>query len=145
MGEVAGLNAARGSVQANLAGSVAMRLFGAEVCAAGIDAEEGVRAGLDAVRVDSEGEDVRISIVYDRTTRRVHGIQAAGPGALSLSEYASFAVASGASLEELAYHESPYLPGLNNDSSPIGLTAGRGLTLLEARNIEASRPNLRHG
>jgi NADPH-dependent 2,4-dienoyl-CoA reductase/sulfur reductase-like enzyme len=153
MGEVAGLNAAGGTVRANLAGSMALDLFGVEVCTAGIEVEEGVRAGLDVARADSEGEmrdglfgggDVCTSIVYGRSTRRVHGIQVAGPGALSLSEYASLAVSSGAVLEDLAYHESPYLPNFNKDKSPISLTAGKALSHVQDQSIEAQGTHLRH-
>lgn len=152
MGDVAGINAAGGAVQARLAGCLAMRLFGVEVCAAGIEAEEGARIGLDTVRVDSEVVDdlsganpVYASVVYDRSTRRVHGIQVAGAGALSLSEYASLVVALGVSLEELAYHESPYLPGFNRDRCPIALTAGKALAQPEPRTLEAPSTHLRHG
>jgi NADPH-dependent 2,4-dienoyl-CoA reductase/sulfur reductase-like enzyme len=153
MGEVAGLNAAGRAVRANLAGSMALDLFGVEVCTAGINLEEGVRAGLDVARADSEDErrdclfgggDVCTSIVYSRSTRRVHGMQAAGPGALSLSEYASLAVSSGAVLEDLAYHESPYLPNINKDISPIALTAGKALAQVQERSIEAQGTHLRH-
>jgi pyruvate/2-oxoglutarate dehydrogenase complex dihydrolipoamide dehydrogenase (E3) component len=152
MGEVAGLNAAGGTARADLAGSMALDVFGVQVCAAGIDVEEGVRAGLDVARADSEDEggrgdgvlaaDIYASVVYDRSTRRVHGIQVAGPGALSLSEYASLAVSSGAGLEALAYHESPYLPNFNEDKSPIALTASKVLARVQERRIEAQGTHL---
>jgi NADPH-dependent 2,4-dienoyl-CoA reductase/sulfur reductase-like enzyme len=153
MGEVAGLNAAGGKVKANLAGSMVLDLFGVEVCTVGIDIEEGKRAGFDVARVETEdkredglfgGEGVCTAIVYDRATGRVRGIQVAGPGALSLSEYASLAVASGMSLEDLAYQESPYLPNFNKDKSPIALTACRALSQVQGRTIEAQGTHLRH-
>lgn len=152
MGDVAGVNAAGGAVQARLAGSLALRLFGVEICAAGIEAEEGIRAGLDTVRVDSEhdmddlpGLDrVYTSLVYDRSTRRVNGIQVAGEGTLALSDYVSLAVALGLSLEELAYHESPYLPNFNRDVCPIALTAGKALVNPEPGTFEAPSTHLRH-
>ena len=84
-----------------------------------------------------------LSIVYDRSTLRVHGIQVAGNGAISLSEYASLAVSSGATLEALAYQESPYLPHFNRDASPIALTAGRVLAQVQERRIEAQGTHLR--
>jgi NADPH-dependent 2,4-dienoyl-CoA reductase/sulfur reductase-like enzyme len=153
MGEVAGSNAAGAAIRANLARSMSLRLFGVEVCAAGVDTEEAARAGLDAVRVDSEcaavegapsGASVCVSVVYDRTTRKVHGIQAAGQGALSLSEFCSLAVASEMSLEQLAYHESPYLPNFNTGKSPIALTAGRALSPVQERTVEAQGTHLRY-
>jgi NADPH-dependent 2,4-dienoyl-CoA reductase/sulfur reductase-like enzyme len=155
MGEVAGLNAAGGAARADLACSMAVDVFGLQVCTAGIDVEEGIRAGLDVARADSEDEGMRrrgedgmldadtyASIVYDRSTLRVHGIQVAGPGTLSLSEYASLAVSSGAGLEALAYHDSPYLPNFNKDKSPIALTAGKVLAHVQERRIEAQGTHL---
>ncbi|MDG6925960.1 MAG: FAD-dependent oxidoreductase [Nitrososphaerota archaeon] len=153
MGEVAGSNASGAAVRANLARSMALRIFGLEVCAAGVDIEEAARAGIDAVRVESEcaargdpsdGASVYASIVYDRPTRKVHGIQVAGPGALSLSEFCALAVASEMSLDQLAYHESPYLPSFNTDQSPIALTAGRALARVQERRVEAQGTHLRY-
>jgi NADPH-dependent 2,4-dienoyl-CoA reductase/sulfur reductase-like enzyme len=148
MGEVAGLNAAGVVAKAALARSMAVDIFGVEVMTAGIDLEEGLRAGLDVARVDSE-EGARCdagpvaSIVYERSNLRVHGIQVAGPGALSLSEYVSLAVSSGVSLQQLAYPESPYLPSFNKDKPPIALTAGKALGQAQ-RRIEAQGTHLRY-
>jgi NADPH-dependent 2,4-dienoyl-CoA reductase/sulfur reductase-like enzyme len=129
MGEAAGINAAGGMARASLSRCIALDLFGIELCSTGIDVEGAKKTGLDAVEVESGTEcgPIDVSLVYDRTTHRLYGIQVAGPGALSLSDYASFAVSSGARLEELAHHESPYLPHFNRDRSPISLTAGKAL------------------
>jgi NADPH-dependent 2,4-dienoyl-CoA reductase/sulfur reductase-like enzyme len=129
MGDAAGINAAGGMARASLSRCLALDLFGVELCTAGIDADAAKKMGLDATEVDS-GEDcgpICTSLVYDRTTHRLYGIQVAGPGALSLSDYVSFVVSSGARLDDLAHHESPYLPHFNRDRSPISLTAGQAL------------------
>jgi NADPH-dependent 2,4-dienoyl-CoA reductase/sulfur reductase-like enzyme len=129
MGEVAGVNAAGGAARASISRCLALELFGVEVCVAGLDADGARRAGLDAVEFDASGEDGEpdTSLVYDRVTLRLYGVQLAGRGALALSDYVSLVVASGASLGDLAYQESPYLPSFNRGRSPISLTAGRAL------------------
>jgi NADPH-dependent 2,4-dienoyl-CoA reductase/sulfur reductase-like enzyme len=130
MGEVAGINAAGGTARASLSRCIALELFGVELCTTGIDTDGARKMGLDAVEFESgaEGGPIGTSLVYDRTTHRLYGIQVAGPGALSLSDYASYAISSGGRLDDLAYNESPHLPLFNRDRSPISLTAGRALT-----------------
>jgi NADPH-dependent 2,4-dienoyl-CoA reductase/sulfur reductase-like enzyme len=129
MGEIAGVNAAGGAARASMSRCLALDLFGVEVCVAGLDADGARSAGLDAVEFNALGEkgEPDASLVYDRVTLRLYGVQLAGRGALALSDYISLAVASGASLGDLAYQESPYLPSFNRDRSPISLTAGRAL------------------
>jgi NADPH-dependent 2,4-dienoyl-CoA reductase/sulfur reductase-like enzyme len=130
MGEVAGVNAAGGAARASISRCLALDLFGVEVCVAGLDADGARRAGLDAVEFDALGENGEpdTSLVYDKVTLRLYGVQLAGRGALGLSDYISLAVASGTSLGDLAYQESPFLPSFNRDKSPISLTASRALT-----------------
>jgi hypothetical protein len=151
MGEVAGVNAAGGAARAEATGTMALEVFGIEVCTAGIGVEEGTSAGLDVERADSgeTGTDgmaggTYASLVYDRSTLKVHGVQVAGPGAIALSEYVSLVVSCGSTLESLAYHESPYLPNINKDKPPIGLTAGKILRQIQERGIEAQGTHLRH-
>jgi pyruvate/2-oxoglutarate dehydrogenase complex dihydrolipoamide dehydrogenase (E3) component len=129
MGEAAGTNAAGGTAIASLSRCIALDLFGVELCVAGIDADGARRLGQDVVEFESEGEkeDLTISLAYDRVTHRLFGVQMVGRGALLLSDYVSFAVSSRARLDDLAYHECPYVPHLNRDRSPISLTAGRAL------------------
>ncbi len=130
MGKAAGANAAGGAAVASLSRCIALDLFGVELCVAGIDADEARRLGKDVVEFESEGgsEDLTISLSYDRVTHRLFGVQMVGRGALRLSEYVSFAVSSRARLDDLAYHECPYVPHLSREGSPISLTAGRALT-----------------
>jgi NADPH-dependent 2,4-dienoyl-CoA reductase/sulfur reductase-like enzyme len=138
MGRTAGGNAARGGLaEAGLAGSFALDVFGTEVCMAGIDVTEGRAVGLGLIEMEDEDEAntdggtsegaFRASMVFERDSHRVYGIQAAGRGALSLSGYVSAIVSSHASLEEIFHQESPYRPLSDKGSSPICLTAGRFL------------------
>jgi len=153
MGEVAGLNASGASLRTRLTASMALDLFGVEVCSAGIGVEEGAYAGLDLAQVDLETEVQGVAsaggrfwttIVYDGLTQRVRGMQVAGKGALSLSEFVSLAVSLGVGLDDLAYLDSPYLPSLNRDRSPIALTAGKALAHVQERRIDAQGTDLRH-
>ncbi len=141
MGRTAGRNAAGGGLaEAGLAGSFAFNAFGTEVCVAGIDVPEGRMVGLDLAEMEDEeerggggeaSEGVFVaSMVFERDSHRVYGVQAAGAGSLSLSSYISAVVASHSRLEDILYQESPYLPLLEEEASPICLTAGRFLTRL---------------
>ncbi len=129
MGETAGVNAAGGMARVSMSRCLTLDFFGVELCSAGLDAEGAKKVGFDAVEFETDGEGggPDTSIVYDRVTRRLYGVQMAGQGALALSEYISLAVSSRATLDDLAYHESPYLPSFNREKSPISLTAGRAL------------------
>jgi NADPH-dependent 2,4-dienoyl-CoA reductase/sulfur reductase-like enzyme len=138
MGEVAGRNAAGGSSSARLSGTVAQRVFGVEVCLSGVTVAEARAAGLDAVEVqnsvsprrgESRSSEVNVSMVYDRGTHDVYGLQLAGEGVILLAELASVVVSTRLRLEELLTIEAPSLPGSSMDRSPIALTAGRGLGL----------------
>jgi NADH oxidase (H2O2-forming) len=136
MGGTAGKNAAGASTRAGVSGVVALELFGMEVCTAGLAEADANSLGLDVKEVESEervkddpfGEETScISIVFERRTHRVHGIQAVGAGAISRSEYISAVVSGHATLEELVQQESAYLPHFNRDVSPIRLTAAKAL------------------
>ena len=129
MGTVAGINSEGGAAKASLSRCAAFVAFGVELCSAGVDAELARAVGLDAVEFESHDAPagVEASLVYDRTTHRLYGAQFSGPGSLALSDCASLAVAFGASLEDLAYQETPYLPRRGRDRSPICLTAGMAL------------------
>jgi NADH oxidase (H2O2-forming) len=66
-----------------------------------------------------------VSLVFDRATRQVYGIQVAGWLASSLSSAASLIVATGMTVEQLSYAEFAYSPGSTYEDSPIALTARR--------------------
>ena len=125
MGEAAGTNASGGTARAVLSRCIAVDLFGVELCTAGIDILGARRLGLDAVELACYSDGLDSSLVYERSTRALLGVQLAGLGALSVADYASYAVSTGASLDDLLHHESPHLPSSCSSRSPISLTGGR--------------------
>ncbi|MGA2664908.1 MAG: FAD/NAD(P)-binding oxidoreductase [Nitrososphaerales archaeon] len=125
MGEAAGTNAAGGTARAVLSRCIAVDLFGVELCTAGVDILGAKRLGLDAVELAGYSDDLDSSLIYERSTRAVLGVQLAGRGSLSVADYASYAVSTGASLDDLLRHESPHLPSACASRSPISLTGGR--------------------
>jgi NADPH-dependent 2,4-dienoyl-CoA reductase/sulfur reductase-like enzyme len=140
MGRTAGRNAVGGGLaEAGLAGSLALDVFGTELCTAGMGAAEGRALGLDLIEMEDDGaagsdatpEGVfRASMVFERGSHRIYGVEVSGTGALSLSSYLSAVVSSRSRLEDVFYQESLYLPLLDEDASPICLTAGKFLARL---------------
>jgi pyruvate/2-oxoglutarate dehydrogenase complex dihydrolipoamide dehydrogenase (E3) component len=136
-GEVAGINAAGGKASAAPSWAVEQTYFGLEFCSAGLSEVEASAMGLDAATETgqsrdtrfSEGDDHRretlVSLVFDRATHQVYGLQVAGWRASSLSTAASMIVSLGLTLDQLAHVEFPYSPGLSYEVSPIALTAGK--------------------
>jgi pyruvate/2-oxoglutarate dehydrogenase complex dihydrolipoamide dehydrogenase (E3) component len=130
-GEVAGINAAGGRAFAAPSWSVEESFFGLEYCSSGLTEEDAKEMGLDAATQTSRTSGVRsdpgretfVSMVYDRDTRQVYGVEVAGWRASSLSSAASLVVSMGLTVEQLLHVESPYLPGSGFDVSPIALTA----------------------
>ncbi len=136
-GEVAGINAAGGNARASLSWAVEQEFFGVEFCSAGLREEEALALGLDGASEtgssacpdyrsgEKEERKISVSIVYDRSTHQVYGLQLAGWRASSFSNVASLIVSLGLTVDQIAHLESPYSPGLGYGSSPIGLTAGK--------------------
>lgn len=130
-GEVAGVNAAGGRAVAAFSWAMQQTILGVEYCSAGLRESEAPGLGLDPATVAGAfgGGDRRketlVSMVYDRSTRRVYGIEVAGWRASSLSAAASMVVALGLTADQLVHLESPYAPGLTHEISPISLTARR--------------------
>jgi NADPH-dependent 2,4-dienoyl-CoA reductase/sulfur reductase-like enzyme len=133
-GEVAGINAAGGTATAAPSWSVEQTYFGLEFCSAGLGEAEALEMRLDAstateefmgYRLGSDGPQTLVSLVFDRATHQVYGLQIAGWRATSLSNAASLVVSLGLTLERLVHTESPYSPGISYEDSPIALTAGR--------------------
>lgn len=130
-GDVAGTNAAGGRAVATPSWSAEQAYLGLELCSAGLTEDEAMAMELDAATESSRTADARsepgretlVSMVYDRETRQVYGLQIAGYRASSLSSAASLIVSLGLTVEQLLHMESPYLPGSGFDVSPIGLTA----------------------
>lgn len=137
MGEVAGANASGRSEVAHLSGTLGFVAFGLEFCAAGQTLEEATRAGFDAGEFnysgagggrDSESNIVSCSLVYDRNSHVLYGVQMADRRALSYADLASLAVSMNIRLEDLAYLESSYVPLLSGDESPVATTAKKALS-----------------
>ncbi len=137
MGEVAGANASGRSEVAHLSGTLGFVAFGLEFCAAGQTLEEATRAGFDAGEFnysdagrgrDSESNIVSCSLIYDRNSHVLYGVQMADRRALSYADFASLAVSMNVRLEDLAYLESSYVPLLTGDESPVATTAKKALS-----------------
>jgi pyruvate/2-oxoglutarate dehydrogenase complex dihydrolipoamide dehydrogenase (E3) component len=136
-GEVAGTNAAGGKATAAPSWAVEQTYFGLEFCSAGLGEEEALAMGLDAATETGGSSDARfssgggrrretlVSMVYDRATHQIYGLQIAGWRASYLSSAASMIVSLGLTAERLVEMESPYSPGSSYDASPIALTAGK--------------------
>jgi NADPH-dependent 2,4-dienoyl-CoA reductase/sulfur reductase-like enzyme len=135
-GEVAGINAAGGRATAAASWAVEQTYFGLEFCSAGLSEVEALAMGLDARTETGESRDpsfsgsggtreTLVSLVYDRATHQVYGLQVAGWRASSLSSTASLIVSLGLTVERLVHMESPYSPGSSHEVSPIALTAGK--------------------
>ncbi|HVC27276.1 MAG TPA: FAD/NAD(P)-binding oxidoreductase [Nitrososphaerales archaeon] len=134
-GEVAGTNAAGGRATAAPSWAVEQTYFGLEFCSAGLSEEEASAMGLEAATETATSRDVRfekeerretfVSMVYDKGTHQVYGLQVAGWRASSLSSAASLIVSLGVTVEQLLHVESPYSPGSSYEESPIALTAGK--------------------
>ena len=136
-GEVAGVNAAGGKASASPSWAVGQTYFGLELSSAGLGEEEALAIGLDAGTETGRYREVRfgggretlISMVYDRASHQVYGLQIAGWGASSLSSAASMTVSLGLRVEQLLRMEFPYSPGSSYEISPISLTARKILDL----------------
>jgi pyruvate/2-oxoglutarate dehydrogenase complex dihydrolipoamide dehydrogenase (E3) component len=132
-GQVAGINASGGKAVVSPSWAFEQAYFGLEFCSAGLTEEEARAMGLQAATETGEVRDDRlgvkreifVSMVYDRETHEVYGMQIAGWRASSLSSAASLIVSRGMKAEQLLLVESPYLPGSSYEVSPIALTAGK--------------------
>jgi pyruvate/2-oxoglutarate dehydrogenase complex dihydrolipoamide dehydrogenase (E3) component len=112
-------------------------IFGLELCSAGHTLEEANKAGFDAREFSWSaagldemfgGEPVSCSLIYDKTSHVLYGVQLAGWRALSYSDVASLAVSINVRQEDLAYLESSYVPMISRDESPIATTAKKALS-----------------
>jgi len=131
MGMVAGANAAGGSAVARLASAVSHTFFGYEVCYGGLSPPEGTRLGVRLVEVSTpaRGDGLFCSILFDRASTEIRGIQVAGRGASSYEDAISLIISNGMTLPDLAYQESSFGPLSPTDLSPIALAAKTGLLM----------------
>ena len=133
MGEVAGINSAGGVAHARLSGVGLHRLFGLDVCHAGVTLREARSSGADVLEAVAtlEGDGaMRCSILFGRRDRAVLGVQIAGSRAAQFAGEASMAVSGRVRLEDLTYHDVPYLPAASSDKSPLATAARVGVTMV---------------
>ncbi len=132
MGDVAGINSAGGSVHAKLSGAGMVRLFGLEIYHAGVTLDEAKALGLDvleAVATVRDDNENKCSIVFRRGDRAILGVQIIDSSAGLFAGEASLAVSGTLSLEDLAYHDTAYLPEVPS-LSPLAEAARVGLSMV---------------
>lgn len=124
MGEVAGANAAGAHLSAYVSACLSIEALGVSVVVAGLSLGEATRAGFDAreVWVDSSAGLV-CSLVYDRGSLKVWGVQLVGPGASRYALAAPLLVSGYLGIDELSYKDFPIL----TDISPLAEAAREGL------------------
>jgi NADH oxidase (H2O2-forming) len=133
MGRVAGANAAGGSAVVRLASAVSHTFFGYEVCYGGLDAAEGRRLGIGLLEVSTpaRGDDLFCSLVFDRASMEIRGMQVAGRGASSYEDVISLIISNRMTLTALAYQESSFGRMSSTNLSPIATAAKTGLLVRE--------------
>ena len=149
-GEVAGTNAAGGNAVATPSWAVEQTYFGLEFCSAGLSEEEASAMGLDvaaeaeSVRVpvhkSKERRETLVSMVYDRSTHQVYGLQIAGWRASSLSSASSLIVSLGLTVEQAHPRRVPLLAGPQSRSFSNSLNSrknpqGRGSLTMAKRRV----------
>ena len=124
MGEAAGANAAGAHLSPRITNCMTLEAFGVEIVYAGLDLDTAVLAGLDASEVSWDpSEGPACSLVYDRGSLRVLGVQIVGSGAKAYALAAPVMVSTSIGIDELAYLEFP----TSTDISPLVEAAREGL------------------
>ncbi len=131
MGEVAGANAAGGRAVAKLSSTVSHTFFGYEVCYGGLALEEAKTLGMNVLESSTSGrkDGLLCSVLFDRATLAVRGIQIAGERATSFGDAISLIISNEMKLPELAYQESSFTLTSPTDISPIAIAARSGLLM----------------
>jgi len=124
MGEVAGANAAGARLSASVSCCLCIEVFGISIVAAGLSLREAARAGLDAreVSADSFGG-LACTLVYDRGSLKLWGVQFVGPGAMGYAQVAPLLVSGTLGIDEVSYQDFP----TSTDISPLAEAAREGL------------------
>lgn len=131
MGTVAGVNAAGGSAQARLSATTHYRIFGTELCHAGLAVNEARSLGLEVTEVvEVRAEESVCSIVFGKRDQVVQGVQLVSPEAGLFAGEASLAVSTRTTLADLAYHDRPQLGARSSDLPPLAAAARRGLSMV---------------
>lgn len=152
-GRTAGVVASGGVARARLSFSIPLRVFGTELLISGLDRQSALASGLQVFEkeFDPAGSypgarhgEAHASVLFERVTNRILGVQAIGPGLASSCDAVSLAISSGLTLEQLEYSEAPFLPWLKERVFPIRLTAGVDRVGSQERVFEAPGPHLRY-
>ncbi len=136
-GRIIGTNLAGGTERfEGFIGAFIMKFFDMAVASCGITYENALKEGFDAIYAlhnQTErahffpGADfIFLNMITDRKTRRVLGVQCAGPctdGTLARINSAVSLVRHGALLEEVAYAEFAYAPPFNTALDPLNVVA----------------------
>jgi NADH oxidase (H2O2-forming) len=124
MGSVAGANAAGARVKANVTGSFFKELVGVGVAASGLGLAEASGLALDVSETSRSWRgELACSIVSEKASGTVLGVQLAGKGVERFAETIPLVVSSRMTLEQVAFQET----GVSSDISPISETAREGL------------------
>ncbi len=124
MGRVAGANAAGAKLSARVVGSFFKEMVGVGVASAGLGLAEAAGVGLDVAEASRTWKgNLACSIVFEKGTKSVVGVQMAGRDVARYSGTMPLIVASRATLSQLAYQESM----ASSDISPISETATEGV------------------
>jgi len=137
-GRVAGANAAGLNLTLTPASAYDTTLFGLGLASAGLEAGEAFALGMDTVETARRRDSTSAcSIVHDRPTGRVVGVQVVGASSGHLSGFLSLVVTQAVRLSNLAFADA----GCSTDISLITETASQGLTWRERATGQG--PNLR--
>jgi len=131
---LAGVLAGRGERFRNVAGAVAIKVFGITAAAVGCTLAEARRKGFHAQSVwmttDDrahywpESEDVHLQVVFDGETSRLLGVQAVGKGlVVQTVNVAAQTILRGGSLDELEGIEHCYAPPFAPALAPLAVAA----------------------
>ncbi|MDA4127995.1 MAG: FAD-dependent oxidoreductase [Thaumarchaeota archaeon] len=135
MGELAGRNAAGSSAEARLSGASVHAFYGTGVCTAGITLADARGYGLDAAETSTGSEEVSegpegellCTLVFERQTGLVLGMQIVGTRAPSYGELSATIVSNRLRIVDLAFQDNPLFALEPSDISPISAAAREGL------------------
>jgi pyruvate/2-oxoglutarate dehydrogenase complex dihydrolipoamide dehydrogenase (E3) component len=122
-GAVAGRNASGDSIRARVLGYTLKKIFGIDFSEAGLTRAEASQAGIEATEVSTSTEESACTLVFEKASLRVIGVQAAGVGVSRLAQSLPFLVMGELGIDELAYSDIES----STDISLVSETAREGL------------------
>lgn len=128
-------------------GAIAVKIFDWNVAAVGCSAGDARRKGRsvwlsanDRAHYWPEAKEIHIKLLYDRSSGRILGVQAAGEGeAVRRIDVASAMIARGATIAELAHLEHAYAPPYAPAMEPLAVAAM--VALNQEDGVEAIPPS----